>query len=87
MQSVDSGSGKRPFSVQVNNSPGVGSYVAEVKGSFVVVMMSVVEIVKSVESTVVDGVVSVEIEVVVDDIIVEGFSVGLIVVVSTVGHS
>lgn len=73
--------------MQVNNSPGVGSYVAEVKGSFVVVMMSVVEIVKSVESTVVDGVVSVEIEVVVDDIIVEGFSVGLIVVVSTVGHS
>lgn len=73
--------------MQVNNSPGVGSYVAEVKGSFVVVMMSVVEIVKSVESTVVDGVVSVEVEVVVDDIIVEGFSVGLIVVVSTVGHS
>lgn len=86
MQSVDSGSEKRPFSVHTN-APGVGSYVSEVDGPFVVVMLSVVESVESVENMLVGGVVSVDASV--DGVvvtIVEGFSVGWIGVTPSVGH-
>lgn len=83
MQSLDSGSGKRPDSEQANVSPAgsvVGPSVADVEISFVVVI-SGVGIVKSVVVTVVDGSGVVTVGVSVEETVV-----GWRVVVSTVGH-